>query len=211
MARPGTLIVAVAVLILATVAHVGGQIATPVAVPFTCLPAPIATPIDSLAATPLASPIATPLASPIPCPAASPSAAAASPGAGRNAGLRRDRDRDRGRERSRGPQPHGDRIAPSANGGSADSGGAVDTVTEEWFVEIANFAFIPNSLEIQVGDTVTWTNLDRVGHRVRSQPEFDSRNLREGETYSFTFLRPGRFDYRDPSYPNMEGTIRVRR
>ena len=43
-------------------------------------------------------------------------------------------------------------------------------------VEIINFAYQPSDITIKVGDTVTWTNKDSVGHTVTSDDgnELDS-------------------------------------
>ncbi len=56
-------------------------------------------------------------------------------------------------------------------------------------------------LVIEVGTTVTWTNQDPVSHTVSSgtprEPtlEWDSFNLNQGDTYTFTFDEVGEFPY----------------
>jgi amicyanin len=77
-------------------------------------------------------------------------------------------------------------------------------------VDIANFAFAPATLTIQVGDTVTWTNLDAVQHTATSTTgAFDSGLLDQNESYSFTFTQPGTYDYLCTPHPSMVGQIVV--
>lgn len=44
------------------------------------------------------------------------------------------------------------------------------TLPKQHFVEIATFAFLPEVLVVNVGDTVTWTNRDIVPHTATSLP-----------------------------------------
>jgi plastocyanin len=58
----------------------------------------------------------------------------------------------------------------------------------------------PALLEIDVGATVTWRNRDGERHRMRSDegPErFDSGNLDQGQSFSFTFAIEGSYPYHD--------------
>jgi amicyanin len=77
-------------------------------------------------------------------------------------------------------------------------------------VEIADFAFSPQTLTIQVGDTVTWTNLDQVEHTATSTTgAFDSGLFGQNQSYSFTFTEPGTYDYLCTPHPSMTGRIIV--
>lgn len=77
-------------------------------------------------------------------------------------------------------------------------------------VEIEGFAFAPATLTIQVGDTVTWTNLDDVEHTATSTAgAFDSGLLAQGESYSLTFTAAGTYDYLCTPHPLMTGRIVV--
>jgi amicyanin len=77
-------------------------------------------------------------------------------------------------------------------------------------VEIADFAFMPQVLTIQVGDTVTWTNLDQVEHTATSTAgDFDSGLLGQNESYSVTFTEPGTYSYLCTPHPSMTGQIVV--
>ena len=79
-------------------------------------------------------------------------------------------------------------------------------------VTIENFLFSPQDLTIEVGDTVTWTNLDDFSHTATSTSgpsAFDSGNLANGETFSFTFDTAGTYEYFCEIHPNMIGSITV--
>jgi len=66
-------------------------------------------------------------------------------------------------------------------------------------------------LSIKVGTTVTWTNKDAVAHTVTSDDgtSFNSGNLANGQTLSFTFNTPGSWTYHCAIHPSMKGTITV--
>ena len=77
-------------------------------------------------------------------------------------------------------------------------------------VAIANFAFSPATLTITAGDTVTWTNEDAVVHTATSTTgAFDSGDLDQGESFSFTFTTPGTYAYLCTPHPSMTGQIVV--
>ena len=77
-------------------------------------------------------------------------------------------------------------------------------------VDISDFAFSPATLTITAGDTVTWTNGDPVIHTATSTTgAFDSGDLAEGESFSFTFTTPGTYDYLCTPHPTMTGQIVV--
>ncbi len=76
-------------------------------------------------------------------------------------------------------------------------------------VEISGYAFSPATLNVEVGDTVTWTNLDPVQHSVVSDSELASPLLSRGESYSHTFARAGTYEYHCGPHPDMTGKIVV--
>jgi len=77
-------------------------------------------------------------------------------------------------------------------------------------VTIASFAFSPASLTVKVGDTVTWTNQDSIGHSATANDgTFDTGILDQGKSGSFTFTKAGRYEYHCSVHPNMHGTIIV--
>jgi plastocyanin len=97
-------------------------------------------------------------------------------------------------------------LAPAAGGATPAADAAAPS---EVAVEIKDFAFTPQVLEIPVGTTVTWTNSDTTQHTATSSGVFDSGVLAQGATFSFTFDTPGTFDYICSLHPNMTGQIVV--
>ena len=70
--------------------------------------------------------------------------------------------------------------------------------------------FSPEELTINVGDTVTWTNDDDSPHTVTADDgQFDSGNMGEGATWSFTFTEAGTYDYKCNYHSSMTATITV--
>jgi plastocyanin len=79
-------------------------------------------------------------------------------------------------------------------------------------VTIKNFAFDPTELNINMGDTVTWTNDDSVPHTATQKPSgsgFQSGTLSPGDSFSFAFEEAGEFDYFCEFHGNMAGKIIV--
>jgi plastocyanin len=77
-------------------------------------------------------------------------------------------------------------------------------------VSIDNFAFVPATLTVPVGGTVTWTNHDEEPHTVAaSDGSFHSPGMGSQATYSHTFPTAGRFDYVCSIHPFMHATVVV--
>jgi len=78
-------------------------------------------------------------------------------------------------------------------------------------VTIADFAFSPQNLSVNVGDTVTWTNQDTANHTVTSTDggPLASPSLGQGQSYSYTFSLPGTYSYHCSIHPMMTGTVTV--
>lgn len=76
-------------------------------------------------------------------------------------------------------------------------------------IVIKDFSFNPATLNVNKGDTVVWTNEDSVVHRI-SGNSFQSNDLGNGQSYSFTFNSVGTFDYICSIHPSMKGTIIVK-
>ncbi len=77
-------------------------------------------------------------------------------------------------------------------------------------VAIQDFAFVPASITVNAGDTVTWSNVDAVGHTTTStNGRWNSPTLGQGQSFSFTFTAPGTFAYRCNIHPSMTGTVVV--
>ena len=78
-------------------------------------------------------------------------------------------------------------------------------------VAIRDFAFSPRTVEIRVGDTVTWTNRDSVAHTATARNgSFDTGLLAEGASGSVRFTAAGTYRYVCTPHPEMTGTVVVR-
>lgn len=81
-------------------------------------------------------------------------------------------------------------------------------------VAISDFAFDPETIEVSVGDTVTWTNEDGVAHTVTAgssgaaTDEFDEA-FDAGDSAEVTFDEAGTFDYFCAVHPTMTGQVVV--
>ncbi|MEA2461015.1 MAG: hypothetical protein QOH90_1192 [Actinomycetota bacterium] len=110
----------------------------------------------------------------------------------------------------------------AAAGGSPGSGASTT-------VEIHNFDFQPDPIEIETGGSVEWTNQDDILHTITSgigqkqgvpgvsentdaKPDgmFDQKMDGVGATFSFTFKKAGTYHYFCSIHPGMRGTIDVR-
>jgi len=77
-------------------------------------------------------------------------------------------------------------------------------------VSITNFAFNPAMLNVAVGTQVTWTNNGSVAHTVTAdQGAFDGK-VAPGESFAFTFAKPGTFAYHCSIHPSMKATVTVK-
>jgi plastocyanin len=77
-------------------------------------------------------------------------------------------------------------------------------------VRISMFPFTPGTLTVPVGTKVTWTNRDEEPHTVFSLTKaFQSDALDTDQSFSFTFDKPGTYNYICTIHPNMKGTITV--
>jgi plastocyanin len=95
--------------------------------------------------------------------------------------------------------------APSA---SASSGSAANGGTT---VEIMNFMFMPGTLTVPVGSTVTWKFDDSTDHTVNADDNsFASPPMANGQTFAHTFSSAGTVAYHCSIHPFMKGTIVVK-
>ena len=88
---------------------------------------------------------------------------------------------------------------------------------EEFYVDaVSKSVYTPAMLNIQLGDTVIWTNIDSEVHTVSSANVtsdggvYFHKTLLPGETYSVTFDTPGTYFYSCMiKFHGMTGIIRV--
>ena len=97
--------------------------------------------------------------------------------------------------------------APTAAPAATEAPAAADVP-----VDIRNFAFGPNAVEISVGDTVTWTNQDQVPHTATAEQRdvLQSGAISPGSSFTQVFDTAGEFAYFCEFHPNMTGTIVVK-
>ena len=81
--------------------------------------------------------------------------------------------------------------------------------SKNYSISIINFSFDQSTLNINKGDTVTWTNNDDAPHQI-SGNNLNSLVLNKGQTFSHTFTEIGTTDYHCSIHPFMTGTIIVK-
>lgn len=89
---------------------------------------------------------------------------------------------------------------------AASTGAAV---AEDRWITMHDFMFKPSSVEIRVGDQVTWVNDDDIEHNA-TNGSFDTGLLSLGESASITFTAPGTYPFFCTPHPSMTGTVIVR-
>ena len=77
-------------------------------------------------------------------------------------------------------------------------------------VDVVDFAFNPETLEVAIGTTVVFTNRGAAPHTATSDDgAFDSGRIDSGASFSLTFDAPGTYAYHCEFHPNMRATITV--
>ena len=77
-------------------------------------------------------------------------------------------------------------------------------------VTIENYHFVPATLEIAAGTSIIWTNKDDDAHTVMdASGAFRSDALDEGQSYTYTFAKPGTYRIGCSMHPQMMETIVV--
>ena len=78
-------------------------------------------------------------------------------------------------------------------------------------VTIDNFSFLPQTLIVHAGTTVTWINRDDIPHTVLSTDKTTivSPALDTDEKFSYTFTTAGTNDYYCSVHPHMKGKVIV--
>ncbi|HEX6507877.1 MAG TPA: cupredoxin family copper-binding protein [Chloroflexota bacterium] len=77
-------------------------------------------------------------------------------------------------------------------------------------IHIQNFAFVPPSLTVAAGSTVTWVNDDATTHTSTADAgQWDSGPIASGQSYSHVFSQAGTFTYHCAIHPFMTATLVV--
>lgn len=78
-------------------------------------------------------------------------------------------------------------------------------------VMIENFKFAPDPITISVGDSVTWTNSDPVGHNAQaSDKSFRTALFFSDDSATVTFDTAGTIPYFCGAHPEIVGTVIVK-
>jgi plastocyanin len=77
-------------------------------------------------------------------------------------------------------------------------------------IGIDNYSFMPGDITVKAGTTVIWVNHDDVPHTVRSTGDvFKSKALDTDDKFSFTFDKPGTYEYYCSVHPRMTAKVIV--
>jgi plastocyanin len=81
-------------------------------------------------------------------------------------------------------------------------------------IDIVDFAFEPPMVEVPVGARVTWVNVGPTDHTAVAfgadgGKVFDSNIMHEGDVYSLSLTRPGRYEYICGLHPSMMAVLIV--
>jgi plastocyanin len=100
--------------------------------------------------------------------------------------------------------------AGSLAAGCGGSGEAAEPVATTEVAMVKSYRFDPKTIEIEAGDTVTWTNDDNFTHTVRVDGQED-HNVEQGESVSIRFDTPGTYHYVCTLHSkDMDGEVIVR-
>ena len=78
-------------------------------------------------------------------------------------------------------------------------------------LEIHQFKFLPATVTVAPGTTVTWVNHDEETHTVMSSTgSFASAALEHEQTFNHTFAAPGTYTYFCALHPLMRATVVVK-
>ena len=92
----------------------------------------------------------------------------------------------------------------AAEGESAEAKGKVD---------IEDFKFVPKTVKVKAGGTVTFANADQAKHNAQTENEadgaFNTGDLLRGDSKSVSFDKPGTYAYYCVYHRFMTGTVEV--
>jgi plastocyanin len=99
---------------------------------------------------------------------------------------------------------------PSTNAPGTSSSGSAAGAQAKADVPIKGFKFVPATVKVKAGGTVTFTNEDAAAHTATSDKGvFDTNSLDKGKAKTVTFKTPGTFAYHCDFHPFMKGTVVV--
>ncbi|MEX2619342.1 MAG: plastocyanin/azurin family copper-binding protein [Egibacteraceae bacterium] len=98
-------------------------------------------------------------------------------------------------------------LAGCSDGGETSPAENGDAAASTTTVSVDDNVFEPDSVDVSVGDTVTWEWVGTQPHNVRAD-DFESDLQTEG-TFEHTFEEVGTHSYVCTVHPGMEGTVNV--
>jgi amicyanin len=98
---------------------------------------------------------------------------------------------------------------PAATSPSAPPAGAAAVSAAK--VAISNFKYVAPTIKLKSGGTVTWTNRDSASHTAtaKANSAFNTGTLKQGQSKTITFSKPGTYQYTCLFHPFMSGTLVV--
>jgi plastocyanin len=97
-------------------------------------------------------------------------------------------------------------VVAAGCGGAGENSEPVATTEVEM---VKSYRFDPKTIEIEAGQTVTWTNEDNFTHTVEVEGQED-HEVGQGESVEITFDEPGTYHYVCTLHSHdMEGTVIV--
>jgi plastocyanin len=69
--------------------------------------------------------------------------------------------------------------------------------------------FAPGSVDVKVGETVSFVNKDEIAHTATADGTFDSGTLPAGGTFTYKATKAGTISYVCSFHPGMTGTLNV--
>ena len=69
--------------------------------------------------------------------------------------------------------------------------------------------YAPETLTVNVGDSIVWVNKDPFPHTATAKGSFDSHSIAAGKSWTWTPRKAGEYGYVCTLHPNMTGTVKV--
>jgi plastocyanin len=94
--------------------------------------------------------------------------------------------------------------------GCGGAGGSSEPVATTEVKMVKSYRFDPKTIEIEAGQTVTWTNEDNFTHTVEVEGQEDHK-VGQGDSVEITFDEPGTYEYVCTLHSqDMDGTVIVK-
>ncbi len=108
---------------------------------------------------------------------------------------------------------HNGTQAGSGTGGGTSPAISLISIVPGAGTNTSNRGYSPDNIAVVIGanNTIKWTNNDASPHTVTANDgSFYSGNMAPGETFTYTFSKPGVYEYHCTYHPWMVGTITVK-